>query len=53
MGEVLVLNADVQPYRWNPLSVVSWKWGIKSYYLGKIDVLEWYAHECRDRKSVV
>ena len=47
MGEVLVLNADVQPYRWNPLSVVSWKWGIKSYYLGKIDVLEWYAHECR------
>jgi 5-methylcytosine-specific restriction endonuclease McrA len=53
MGEVLVLNADVQPYRWNPLSVVSWKWGVKSYFLNKVDVLEWYDYECRSPSTSI
>ena len=47
MGEVLVLNGDVQPYRWNPISAVNWKWAIKAYFLEKIDVLAWYEQECR------
>lgn len=47
MGQTLLLNADYQPFRWSPLSVLDWKEAVKSFYLEKVHVVEFYETECR------
>jgi len=47
-NQVLLLNADYQPFLWSPLSTISWQLAIKSYFLNKIDVVFWYEnYKCR------
>lgn len=48
MGQVLLLNADYQPYNWSPLSTVDWKFAVKAFFIEKIDIVESYDnHLCR------
>jgi len=42
MADVLVLNADAQPYSVLPLSTITWQESIKYIALDRVRVLEWY-----------
>jgi len=49
-NQILLLNADFQPFLWSPLSIINWKYAIKYYFLNKITVIEWYENfKCRSK----
>lgn len=53
MGQTLLLNADYQPFRWSPLSVLDWKEAIKSQFLEKVYVVDFYDVECRSPSTIM
>lgn len=47
-NQVLLLNADYQPFLWSPISTVDWKFAVKCIFLEKVKVIESYKNfKCR------
>lgn len=53
-NQVLLLNVDYQPLLWSPISTVDWQFAVKSYFLDKIFVLDWYENfQCRSASLTI